>query len=237
MSKLIGMPNLKPVRAILFDLDDTLWPIRPLIEGAEAALHAWMSVHAPAVVERYSITQMRELRSQLVSTDLRFSYDLWALRHAALSQVLAESGAPVSLADQGMQVFAHARNQVEIFDDVLPALAALSERVSLGAVSNGFADITAIGLDRYFSVALAAHQFGCAKPDARIFEAACAALKLTPDEVMFVGDDLRLDVHGAQQIGMRGVWMNRFGIEPEPALAHIKPDVVVQNLHQLLAYV
>lgn len=40
-------------KAILFDLDDTLWPIAPVILQAEQTLHAWLQAHAPRVAERF----------------------------------------------------------------------------------------------------------------------------------------------------------------------------------------
>ncbi|MBI1834402.1 MAG: HAD family hydrolase, partial [Burkholderiales bacterium] len=78
------------MKALIFDLDDTLWPIAPVIMAAEAKLHEWMAQEAPAVVARYSIEDLRVRRQALVATDARFSYDLWALRHTLLVQVFEE---------------------------------------------------------------------------------------------------------------------------------------------------
>ena len=63
-----------------------------------------------------------------------------------------------------------------------------------------------------------------------IFHTACEALGVAPAEAVYVGDDLTLDVDGAQKAGMRGVWMNRFERNlPE----HIRPDAVCTTLHEL----
>ncbi|MDZ4117354.1 MAG: HAD family hydrolase, partial [Xanthomonadaceae bacterium] len=56
-----------------------------------------------------------------------------------------------------------------------------------------------------------AREHGAAKPDASIFHAACARLKLAPGEVLHVGDDPHLDVVGAHGAGLRGCWINRHG--------------------------
>jgi len=40
--------NSSPIRAITLDLDDTLWPIWPVIERAEQALHEWLEAHCLA---------------------------------------------------------------------------------------------------------------------------------------------------------------------------------------------
>lgn len=223
------------IKAVVFDLDDTLWPVAPVIQQAETVLHTWLAQHAPQVVQQFSIEQLRQKRKALLSTDARFAYDLWALRHTSLQQVLIEVGDDVQKADLGMTVFADARNQVVLYEDVLPGLQALGQRVKLGSISNGFADLQAIGLASHFQVSLAAHRFGCAKPDPRIFLAACEALQLSPHEIMFVGDDLLLDVRAAQQVGMQGIWMRRLPETPDlqPSSA-VLPDAVVSNLHELL---
>jgi FMN phosphatase YigB (HAD superfamily) len=104
----------------------------------------------------------------------------------------------------------------------------------LGSVSNGAADLQAIGLAHHFSVSIAAHHFGSAKPDPAIFRAACDALKVEPEQAAYIGDDPVLDVEGAQKAGLRGIWLNRAGVEPSSVLPdHIHPDVICATLHEL----
>ena len=223
------------IKAVLLDLDDTLWPVRPLLLHAEAALYEWIQVHVPHVAAAYSIEALRAKRQGLIASDPRFRYDLWALRHTVLSQVFVEHGEVAAKADLAMAVFAHARNQVSLYADVEPGLTQLAQHVKLGTISNGFADLQAIGLARHFQVSLAAHQFGCAKPDTRIFHAACAALALAPAEVLYVGDDLLLDVEGAQRAGLPAAWMNRSGIvSQERAHPQIRPELECRDLYDLL---
>jgi putative hydrolase of the HAD superfamily len=225
------------IKAVLLDLDDTLWPVAPVIQYAESTLYDWMAIHTPNVVQHYSIDQLRASRNALIKTNPRFEYDLWALRHALLSKVFSELGEESEKAHDAMAVFANARNQVTLYEDVLPALSQLSEHVVLGSISNGFADLRAIGISTHFKVSLAAHSFGCAKPDPRIFMAACTELNLMPDQVMVVGDDLLLDVLGAQQVGMQGVWMNRHHVDLQQTQnKHVRPDAIVDNLHEVINY-
>ncbi|MES2071460.1 MAG: HAD family hydrolase [Pseudomonadota bacterium] len=227
--------SMKAVKAVLFDLDETLWPVGPVIRHAEATLFQWMTVNTPEVARNYSIEQMRSYRQEMMQTNARYQYDLWALRHALLTRLFAEFGEDAGKADQAMAVFADARNQVELFEDVLPALDKLQQKVLMGSVSNGFADLKAIGLAPYFKVSIAAHTFGCAKPDPRIFAAACEALRLSPKEIVFVGDDLLLDVDGAQKAGMQAIWIDRQQLQPhEVPYPHVKPHAVISDLNDLL---
>lgn len=228
--------SVKPgIKAVIFDLDDTLWPLLPLIESAEQTLYEWLQVQAPKVVINHSVQSMRTLRLALVATNARFQFDLWALRHAALVDLFKQAGADAdnALVDAAMQVFAKARSRVSLYADVVPGLMALRQNYQLGTISNGFADLTEAGIAPHFSVSLAAHQFGCAKPDARIFLAACAALNVAPQQAVYVGDDVLCDVQGAQQAGLHSVWMNRHG---RPPLPHVQADVECRDLHGLIKW-
>lgn len=215
---------------MLFDLDDTLWPIVPVIAQAEKVLHDWLAAHAPAVAERYSIDMLRARRQALMQADPRYRIDLWSLRHATLSEAFRQVDADVAKVEQAMAVFSVARNAVTPFEDVVPGLARLNTRLAVGSISNGFADLQAIGIAHHFQTSIAAHSFGRAKPDPQIFHAACAALEIRPQQAVYVGDDLTLDVQGAQNAGLRGVWMNRFERSlPEQC----RPDAVCTALYEL----
>ena len=218
------------VAAVLFDLDDTLWPIVPVIRQAEQTLHDWLTQHAPAVTEQWSIESLRTRRMSMLQENPRYQIDLWALRHAGLTEAFVACDADHAMVDEAMRVFAHARNQVTLFADVVPALERIGARAALGSISNGFADLAAIGLAPHFRVSLAAHSFGRAKPDPAIFHAACAALAVDPAQAVYVGDDLQLDVVAAQNAGLRAVWINRFDrVLP----ADVQPDAVCTDLSAL----
>lgn len=222
------------IKAILFDLDDTLWPIVPVIERAEARLYDWLTQHAPAVAQRFSIDSLRERRKVLMAADPVYQLDLRALRRAGLLEAFADAGADIGMVDQAMTVFSRARNEVMPFPDVLPALARLRRHMMLGTVSNGVADLEAIGLAHYFQASVAAHRFGIAKPDPAIFHTACDALGVAPHEAAYVGDDPVLDVEGAQKAGLHGVWINRLELEPARKLpGHVRPDAICASFDEL----
>ena len=219
-----------PIKALLFDLDDTLWPIVPVIQRAEIMLYDWLALHAPGVVQQFTIDSLRARRGVLMAAEPRYQIDLWSLRHTVLTEAFIAAGEDALKVDQAMAVFSRARNEVTPFEDVLPALLRLKDRVALGSISNGFADLEAIGLAHHFQVSIAAHRMGSAKPDAAIFHAACEALAVAPSEAVYVGDDPLLDVEGAQKAGLRAVWINRFNrTVPE----HIRPDAACTTLDEL----
>jgi len=224
------------IRALLFDLDDTLWPITPVIVQAEQVLFTWIATHAPRVAASYSIDMMRQQRIQLIQVRPELAIDLQALRYQALLDTFLRCGEDPLLVTTAMQVFNQARNQVQIFDDVAHCLPRLAKLVKLGSLTNGAADLEAIGLAHHFEISLAAHQIGKAKPDPHVFQQACALLQLEPAHVAYVGDDLRLDVEGAQKAGLTGIWLNRQNQQAPSELGHIQPDVTFTNLHDLVGW-
>ena len=229
------MPLPPRPQAILFDLDDTLWPIGPVIAAAEEALFAWLRAHAPRVAARFSIDALRAARMALLAREPGYHVDLGALRRAGLLAAFAEAGEDPALVADAMALFVAARNTVRPYDDVLPGLARLSGRYLLGTVSNGNADLRAIGLDHHFAVSLAAHEHGSAKPDPAMFVEACRRLGVAPAAAVYVGDDVLLDVRGAQQAGLRAVWLNRVGSAAH--LAHgVAPDAICADFDELTAW-
>jgi FMN hydrolase / 5-amino-6-(5-phospho-D-ribitylamino)uracil phosphatase len=222
--------NKTSIKAILFDLDDTLWPIEPVIQRAEIALYDWLTAHTPQVAQQYTIEGLRTRRGILMAAEPRYRIDLWSLRHTVLTEAFLAVGEDPTKVELAMAVFSRARNTVTPFEDVLPTLKRLGNRAVLGSISNGFADLEEIGMAHHFQVSIAAHRMGCAKPDPAIFHAACDALKVSPAETVYVGDDPLLDVEGAQKAGLRGVWINRF----ERAIPdHVQPDAAFTSLYEL----
>ena len=49
------------------------------------------------------------------------------------------------------------------------------------------------------------------KPGKGLFELALSSSGLSPDEVIHIGDSVSSDVHGAAKVGIRALWLNRFG--------------------------
>jgi HAD superfamily hydrolase (TIGR01549 family) len=222
-------------KAMLFDLDDTLWPIGPVIARAEVELHDWLARHAPDVAQRFSIAQLRARRLALLAERPELGIDLGELRRVGLRAAFDEVGADAAKVAPAMDLFHAARNAVTPYDDVLPALARLRGTILLGSISNGVADLESIGMAHHFTVSLAANRFGRAKPDPAIFHAACAALGVAPAEAVYVGDDLQLDVVGAQNAGMRALWLNRGGGDAHLA-AGVRPDAICATFDELLRW-
>ena len=222
---------LSDVRAIAFDLDNTLWDVEPVLERAEQCLAGWLQEHCPRIA--LSREEMRAARERLARREPHNAHDVSYLRLTALAALAREHGYDERLAVDAFEVFLAARNEVEIFTDVAPALARLGSRYALASLSNGNADLARIGLEHVFSVSLNARQIGAAKPERRCFERLAHELLLPPGAIAYVGDDPRLDIEAARTAGLRTVWMNRRALawpqELPPA------DLAVNDCAQLAA--
>ena len=201
------------IRAITFDLDDTLWPAMPTFIRAEQRAHDWLGEHAPVVAAAWSIDQLRELRMSLFKDHPELRHDFLRVRrmamHTAFEQVgFAGSGAH-DIIERVLNIYMHARNEVDLYPEVRDSLTRLSQRYTLASLTNGNADVARIGLSHFFKATISAHVHGISKPDAALFHIACRELACAPDEVLHVGDDAELDVRGARAAGLHTLWINR----------------------------
>jgi len=197
------------IKAIAFDLDDTLWPIAPTIDRAEKAMTDWVAEQYPHVAGQFDINTLRLLRASLVAANPALKNDVLNLRRGTIRAAFLDAGEDEAAAERAFEVFRAARNHVEFYPDALPALQRLKQRFSLAVISNGFADLAAIGIHGHFAAVVSAHEVGVAKPDPRIYAACVERIGLAPEQIIYVGDDPHNDVVGPQAAGLRAAWINR----------------------------
>lgn len=223
------------IQALTLDLDDTLWPVWPVIERAEHELHAWLGANANATARRFDVAALRGLREAVAVENPHWGHDFTRMRLESLARALTLAGDDAALAGPAFEVFSAARNRVELYADARAALEVLARRWPIVALTNGNADLHSIGLAPHFTATVSAREFGVGKPDARIFHEACRRLGLPPRAVLHIGDDWALDVAGAHAAGLRSAWVRREGDLAMPA-GTARADCVVRDLHQLVAW-
>jgi 2-haloalkanoic acid dehalogenase type II len=223
---------MSATRVISLDLDDTLWPVAPVLAAAEAALHEWLQERYPRTMHGHSANTMRALRAKIAAQFPEQSHDLTFLRRRALAAQFIGAGYAESACEEALEVFLAARNRVECFDDVRPALERLRTRYRLFALSNGNADLQRCGLGAFFDGHVSAIAAGAAKPDARIFAALRDMAGVPAEQILHVGDDPITDVVGARQAGMQTVWLNRDARSWPVALA--PPARTISTLAEIL---
>jgi len=87
------------------------------------------------------------------------------------------------------------------------------------------------GLNPYFEFALYSSSTPYRKPHPSIFNAAIARLQMDAEDILFVGDNLQMDVAGPQAVGISAAWLNRGGSSLSDSII---PDYQINSLSELL---
>ena len=224
---------MKHLRALTFDLDDTLWDNRPVLMAAEQSLYDWLGRHYPRINQHYSLEDMWSLRQELLKRNPELRHDVTALRKDSLQVMAQTCGYDDRLVQPAFEVFLEARHRVTPYSDVEPALRRLrAAGYCLGTLTNGNADVQRLRLGHLFDFSLTAASVGKAKPHPRMFEEACRCAQVTAAELAHIGDEAGTDLAGAQNAGVTVIWMNRQGLPAEPGVTH---DAEIRDMTQLLA--
>ena len=223
-----------PIRCVAFDLDDTLWDCKSVIDHAEQQLYHWLNEHQPIITERYTLTELVSARASYMKKHPELHHDLGKLRIRWLAALASEFQLTQDWITTAFEHFLTARNEVEFFTEVAPALEKLSQNYMLGAITNGNAEISRTSLGHLFKFAHSSAAAGVAKPDPVIFQQALDMACLKPHEMVYVGDDPEKDIIGANGAGLRTIWFNPSRGECEEGA---KPDAVMTNFSEIVKLV
>lgn len=224
-----------PVKALSFDLDDTLYDNVPVMQRAEQAVRDFMAREFPQTAAWQAADWLRH-RQALMQQQPDLASNMTQLRLTALEQGLRYFGTPIDEAQQGAQAgFAHFmthRNTVAVSPQVHQILAQLAARYPLYALSNGNVNVQAIGLGDYFAGVLQPSEHHRGKPFADMFVAAASMQpEVTANQWLHVGDSPSADILGAHRVGWQSAWFTG-GLGRDEQL-HILPTLAYHNLSQL----
>ena len=218
------------VDCVTLDLDDTLWDVLPALERAETEFYAFIDRNLPRVTARHNAESLVSHRQAHYRCHAEHAYDVTYIRKHWLASITTEFGYGTEMVEPAFQAFLTARNRVDLYDCALPCLRMLSSRFTLGAITNGNADLAAIGIGHYFDFVVTPAEAGAAKPSPEIFHAALSAAGTEAACAVHVGDDPKRDILGAAAVGMRTVWVNA-SLAPWPGGR--LPDAVVRHVGEL----
>lgn len=216
-------------RAIVFDLDDTLYPEREYVLSGFRAVSAWAE-------ENQRVPQEEAFQ------ELSRLYDA-GIRGDTFNRWLADHRLPDSLVSHMIEVYRGHIPSLRPFPGACSLLAALRTRFRLGLVSDGYSSVqrakfAALGIDEYFSAVVFSDELGrdSWKPSAAPFLKVLVELKVSPDQAVYVGDNCAKDFIGARRAGLGTIWARHSGgdyaVQPPSSKAHAA-DLVVDSLSSL----
>jgi len=223
--------KLSNIKALSFDLDDTLYNNVPVINNAFHELYQYLLNHYPDIKYHYSFDNFLSA-AQNLKHHHDLTHDLSQLRRLHIEQVLQHSGYQQFELEQAFHVFWHARQQVELYPGVIKVLNELSKQLPLISISNGNACPKTIGISKYFQFSLSVSEKYRAKPDNSMFFHACDKLQILPEQLLHIGDNLEKDVAGANSAGCRSIWFNQTKLSGRNHHA----DAVIEELSELLLF-
>ncbi len=187
------------IRAILFDLDDTLYAQADWLAGAWAEVADVAAAQAPGLDRAAFLDAL--LDAAAAGSD----------RGSIIDRTLAATGADADLAPILVDAFrAHRSGALEPYDGAREAIALAARHGLVGLVTDGWPavqrdKIRALGLGDAFDVIVASDELGREhrKPDPLPFRVALEALGVPAYDAVFVGDRPAKDVAGAHAAGLR----------------------------------
>jgi putative hydrolase of the HAD superfamily len=220
------------IRLITFDLDDTLWDVRPALEAAEDAQWSYLNTRYPSIaLAATAREEIATLRRALLEERPELIHRISLFRQAFIARLLRHHGIPADMASssasEAFAAFISRRHDVALYANAHSVLAALGGQFQLGALTNGNADVRQTPIGSYFEYAWRAEEFGISKPDPALFRKAFEQAGVSADQVIHVGDCHNNDVSGAILAGAKAIWFN-----PEGSVSEIASGVV-QTLSDL----
>ena len=221
------------MRVILFDLDDTLFDHQ---HCSRAGLVAVQKTHSGQIAG--SIDEVESAYSELLEQwhekvlDGSMSIDESRIERF---RVLLSSEQSVATDNESQAAARCYRDAYDAAYRPVPGSIELLQRIKaahpIGIVTNHVTSeqvkkIATIGVEPFVDELVVSEEVGVAKPDSRIFEAALLRLGGTPDEAVMIGDSWSSDILGATEMGIRAIWLNRYGRPcPDSSLATEIPSL------------
>ncbi len=192
------------MRAVIFDLDDTLYRERDFLMGGFKKVACYVARHYQKPVA--SVYRCLLKIYSVYGRDNTFGRLLECFQLGGLCEV-------ASLVDMYR---AHAP-KICLFEDAKYILDRLGKmKSSLGMITDGLdvvqkSKVTALGIEPYFSKIIYTHELGvaCYKPNPVSYRLMAADLKCDYKDMVYVGDNPHKDFVSAKKLGMRTVRIRR----------------------------
>jgi putative hydrolase of the HAD superfamily len=218
--------GLAALRAVIFDLDDTL-------TDRKRSIWRYAQTFARAFRTQLTVDNQSVLASQLRAAD-RDGYNPDRAKDITALPIWATPVEAATVAAHWAEYFAPCAVPREQCRETLLALRACGMRLAVitnGGSSSQRDKLQTLGIVDLFDAIVISEELGAKKPDPRIFRAALERLNLAAAECVFIGDNPEKDVRGASLAGIHVIWFESSLTWP-PALPG--PTYQIHGLNELL---
>lgn len=204
------------VRAIFFDIDNTLYSTREFSARARAASVEAMIAAGLRVKRDVLLAELDEVVREFSSNHDRH-FDKLLLR---LPRRATKGLNPHLIVAAGMVAYHQTKfRHLEAYEDAFEVIRRLAETgLILGIITDGLEvkqaeKLVRLRIDQFISpqAIFISHQMGISKPNPKLYQRACGDLNLRPAECIYVGDQPTLDIDPANAVGMITVRILREG--------------------------
>ena len=215
------------IRAVLFDLDNTLYDRD---QTFEQCAHGFVEEHL-AILEQ---DRRAEVLGQLLTQGIKG----YGARKMVFAEVLRRFPEVPYEADALDALFYRQwLTHMRLDAGTLRLLQALdTAHIPFGIITNSGTrqnfKIDQLGLRSRAKCIFISEEFGCSKPDPAIFLAAASCLGVPCEHILFVGDNPTADICGAQAVEMTTAWLHRGSTWPAE-ITGVEPDYVIGSLGEL----
>lgn len=202
---------MRSLRAVLFDLDDTLYPLAQFRHSGFRAV----ATHVDAAWGLAAAEALDVLERASQSTPGR-----------ELQALVAHAGRPDDVVPDLLETIRRHVPALHLPEVSRFVLRRMRTSWRIAIVTNGqpavqARKVRALGLEPMVDAVIyaAEHGSGIGKPEAAPFLAACRALGVPPTVAVFVGDDAVRDIDGAHAVGLRTIWLPATPTAAAPGVA------------------
>ena len=230
-------------KAILFDLDNTILAFDTAGDKARQHLCEKFAPRFDGLESAVLLQAINEARYLYWDDPERYKWGRLNIR-IAQREIVSTAFARLSIdapniSDEIADEYSVLREEfIEPFPGAIEALKHLSASgIPLGLVTQGQPDSQIRKIERFGLAPLFVHiliegEFGIGKPDKRVFLHSLEQLEVEARDAWLVGDHLTNDVEGAQEVGIKGIWVDWRG-NGLPETAPVKPDRIIQAISEL----
>lgn len=216
------------IKAILFDLDDTLYDEMQFVEGGFKAVSRYIS-------ENFCVDEKEFFKTltRILQRDGRGHVFDIALKDAGLFKK--------SLVINLIQIYRNHTPSLTLYPDAQYILARLQGKYKLGLITDGNqrvqrSKIHALGIQGFFNVVITTNCYGRTKqkPSPFPYLKAISRLGVSPDETVYVGDNPYKDFIGARKTGMLTTRLLRGQYVKVRLCKEFEADNMINDLNELL---